>query len=651
MSGFHPTPQARRRRTSTTVALAGLCLLMGLAPTPPARAGDVPQMDETVVSASRVPVSSQEIGSAVTVISAEQLQRSQVRQVSDVLRDVPGLAVNRTGPLGGLTQIRLRGAEGNHTLVVMDGIELNNPASSSEYNFADLLDSGIDRIEVLRGPQSALYGSDAIGGVVNIITRRPDAGVNLRMQGELGSFVSRYGMLNLGYGADRYYLSGTVQRQTTNGVSAADEANGNAEKDGYGNTTLRLKGGATLTPALSLELVGMRVDSNKEGDAFATLVNTVDGDSTSTTLQRVGLVTTRYTPMGDRWAHTLHASYARTESDFFDGTGARTFASRGLKTKYAYQTDIRFDTDVASAQHTVTLAAEKERDSQLTDSAFSGVSTRSVTATSYVAEYRAGLWQRLFLSASARRDNNDTLFDDETTYRGTLAYLNEGTATRLHGSVGRGVKNPTLRELFGSTPTFVGNPNLTAEESIGWDAGVEQPLAGDTVIADVTWFQNRITDLIRGSGNTAVNQPGTSFLRGLELTLKAHPAPALRLALAYTFTRAEDAQGVDLVRRARHIGSISADYDFQAAGRPGSVRLDIRYNGSQRDTVFDAGFNQLPVRLGSYTLVNLASQWQMAEQLSLFARVENLLDKEYQEVFGYGTPGIGGYAGLRWQAK
>ncbi len=608
------------------------------------------RLPEIVVSASRMPLPADEIGSAVTVITGEQLERRQVRVVSDVLRDVPGVAVNRAGPVGALTQLRIRGAEGNQTLVLIDGIEVNNPAGGSEFDFANLLNAEVDRIEVLRGPQSALYGSDAIGGVVNIVTRRPQPGLTLTARGEAGSFTTRDGLLGLGYGGERFFVSATVNRLATNGVSVADAANGNAEDDGYDNTTARLKLGFRPFDNLEIDAVGMLVESEREGDADAAVVNAIDSDDESDTLERYGRIGARLDLFDGAWQHIANASHVENERDFFDRTGAQTFTSEGEKSKLDYQINVLFTTsDIARAEHTVTLAAEREREEQFTESGFAGPNGVDIVNYGYVGEYRIGLWDRLFLSGSLRYDDNDDLFDNESTYRGTAAYLHDPTGTRLHASVGRGVKNPTLFELFGSTPTFTGNPNLTAEESLGWDVGVEQALLGDRLIVDVTYFNNRIEDLIQGGGNTAVNLPGTSKIQGIEVTASAEPWPGLRLDAAYTFTDGEDADGTELVRRARHIASINAGHAFALFGKPGDVNLGFRFNGRQDDIVFDS-FSPLTrrnVTLSSFTLVNLNASYAVADGVEIFARGENLLDDDYQEVFGFGTPGIAGYVGIR----
>jgi vitamin B12 transporter len=605
---------------------------------------------EVVVSASRIPVPAREAGAAVSVITEEELEDRQVRIVSDVLRDIPGVAVNRSGTMGSLTQIRIRGAEGNQTLVLIDGIEVNNPAGGSEFQFQNLLNAEIARIEVLRGPQSALWGSDAIGGVINIITKSPKKGWSMTARGEGGSCDTMEGLAHIGYGGKKFYLSATVNGFDTEGISIADEDNGNTERDGYRNLTGRFKAGFKPARNLAFEFVGMQVDSELENDFSAAVVNVIDGDTTSETLQTYGLAKAKLTLMNGAWEHIVRATYAKDESEFFDGSGNNTFSAHGKKVKFDYQTNILFATPkFAKAEHTVTFAAEQEKDEQFTNSGFFGPDTVSVKNYGYVSEYRVALWDRLFLSAALRFDDNDDLFDNAVTWRTTAAYDHKPWGTRLHGSVGTGVKNPTLFELFGFTPTFSGNPNLTQESALGVDIGIEKSFLGGKAKADVTLFANWIKDLISGAGNTAVNLPGTSKTRGMEVTLTAKPHPRLRLDASYTFTHAEDSDGNRLVRRARHIASANARYRFNIMGRPATANLGVRYNGPQDDTVFNSFFpvDIKRVELDGYTLVNAAFSWQVTDRLQIFARGENLLDENYQEVFGYGAPGISAFAGLR----
>tara|TARA_R100000005_G_scaffold96191_2_gene81295 strand:+ start:3858 stop:5837 length:1980 start_codon:yes stop_codon:yes gene_type:complete len=613
----------------------------------------VAELDDTiVVSASRTPTAAKEVGSAVTVITAEELEQRQVRVISDVLRDVPGVAVNRSGPAGQLTQVRIRGAEGNQTLVIIDGIEMNNPASTSEYYFNNLLNTGIERIEVLRGPQSSLYGSDAIGGVINIITKEQEKGFTASARTEMGSFNTKSALASVGYGADKFALSGTIERFLTDGVSVADERNGNWEKDKYDNTTARIKAKFRPIDNLEFNAVGMLVNSDANADSSVVVVGAADGGDRSSTEQKYGMVNGKLTLLNGAWDHMLRAAYTSDDTDFKDGASTTTYISDGTRIKYDYLTNFNFETpSFADAGHTLSFGAEREEEEMYTYSGFSGPNTVSVVNYGYTGEYRVSLWDSLFLSGSLRYDDNDELFDDQVTWRGTAAYLFHESGTRLHGSYGRAVKNPTLFDLYGSTPGFTGNPNLEPEEGYGWDAGVEQALFDDKLILDVTYFNNRIKNLITGSGNTAVNVAGTSKIDGIEFTASTEPVKNLRFDATYTYTDGKDSGGVELTRRAKHIASLVGNYSFDVFERPANINLSVQYNGEQKDVVYDSFFPLATrtVTLDDYTLVNLAASYDFAEGAQFFLRGENLLNEKYQEVYGYGAPGAAVYAGFKFK--
>ena len=607
----------------------------------------VERLPDVVVSASRVPLPAQEVGSAVTVITAEDIERKQVRIVSDVLREVPGVAVNRTGPVGTLTQIRIRGAEGNQTLVIIDGVELNDPSGGSEFDFGNLLAADIERIEVLRGPQSALYGSDAIGGVINIITKKGRGPVTGSLSLEGGSFRTAQASAGIRGGGDWYHFSLGATGFTTDGISIAPESQGNSESDGHRNQTYNVKLGVSPLENLEIDLFGRFVKSTMETDpqpAVAGIITTADGDRKTRTRQRTGRAQAKYSLFDGTWEHIVGAGFNREIGDSFTD-GALSFHADGEKARYDYQTNIFFETpSVAAATHSLTFLAEREDESQVTRSNF-GSSDLDITNYGYVGEYRTGLWERLFLSGSVRRDVND-IFDNATTFRTTGAYLHKETSTRVHGSYGTGVKNPTLFELFGFGPNFVPNPNLKPEKSRGWDFGIEQNFFDQRLSVDVTYFNNRITDLIQGAGNTSVNLPGASKIQGLEATVKANITGELTFTGQYTYTDGQDANGIELVRRARHLASANLGYRFL----DGRAKLDlgVDYNGQQKDFQFSNFFaGRTVVPLDDFVLVNVAASYELIEGVELFGRIENLFDQDYEEVLGFSSPGIGAFVGIR----
>ncbi|RAI00304.1 TonB-dependent receptor [Acuticoccus sediminis] len=598
-------------------------------------------LEEIVVTSNLTPTAERAVGSAVTIIDETELEDRKVRVVADVLRTVPGVTVNRTGVVGNQTQLRIRGAESNQTLVMIDGIEVNDPSGGSEFDFAHLLTQGVARIEVLRGPQSALYGSDAIGGVVNIVTRRADGTPTASGFFEGGTRATASGGLSAGGSVGKFDYFASFGGLRTEGFSSAAEWKGNHEKDGYENVTAFGKIGFQPIEALRFDAVGRLTSYSAESDDFIGGIGPVDGDGSSEGLQLFGRAQARLDLWDGRWRHTAGVARSRFDNDYLDG-GIVTSSYLGTRTKFDYQSDLSLETPAASATHDLTFRLEHQIDAAEVD----GYSTfdRSVGETSVVGQYRLGVWDRLFLTGSLRHDVNE-LFDDATTYRLTAAYNIDETGTKLRASYGTGVKNPTLFELYGYTDTYHGNPDLKPEEAAGWDVGIDQWLWRERLMVQATYFNQRITDLIQGSGETSVNVAGTSEIHGVELAVAATPVEGLTLRGSYTYTDGEDARGVRLTRRPMHQASLDANYRFWQ--ERANVNIELLYTGEQTDLFYNADYSTRVVDLDPYVVVNAAASWDINENAQVYGRVENLFNTRYEQAYGYGSPGFSAVAGLR----
>lgn len=611
----------------------------GKSPATPATGDVVEQLPEIVVSASRVPQQTKAVGSSVTVITAEEIERKQVRAVSDLLREVPGVAVHRSGTAGTLTAVRLRGTEHGHTLVIIDGVKVNDPSSSGAiFNFADLLAADIERIEVLRGPQSGIYGSDAIGGVVNIVTKKGRGPATASLIVEGGSFGTGNVSAGIRGGGDVHDFSLNAAAFRTSGISIAA---GN-EKDGYRNQTYSAKLGLRPGENLEFRLFGRYVKGNVETDNVPR-----DNDDRTDSDHAMGRTRLKYSLLDGDWRHALGAAMHRKRRTVVSRWGTSEYDGR--KSRLDYETNYFFETPaVADATHAVTFVAERETDSQT-----SGGASSDVASHGYSVEYQIGFSDRLFLSGSVRRDDNER-FDDTTTFRVTAAYVLDGSGTRFHGSYGTGVKNPTLSQLFQQFGRVGPNPDVEPEESRGWDIGIEQSLLEGRLSLDMTWFDNRPTNLIywndagtpydwqnpeTGDDDFYDNLDGTSRISGLEFTARARPAKGMSLSAQYTYADAKDPDRELLPRRAEHVASLNLGYTF-LDGRA-AVDIGVDYNGKQLNRKAN------PVMLDDFTLVNVATSYKVTERIELFGRVDNLFDTDYEEVPGYHTTGIGFFAGLR----
>ena len=652
-----------------------LACLISSAPAQTAPAEEATELREISVTANRVEGSQAAIGSAVSSISGEELEQRQIRVVSDVLRELPGVAVNRTGPVGAVTAIRIRGSESNQTLVLVDGVRMNDPGSGAEFDFANLLNLEVERVDVLRGPQSALYGSDAIGGVINIVTRKGEPGpTRFRASIEGGSLGTVTGTASVSGGTEAYDYLFAGQGFSTRGVSTAKRFDAFAptsslDRDGYKSGTGLAK--VSVRPTENLEFTGVarytEFDADRDGFGAASdgypFAASVDNRDTEKGKQFFGRAQVKATLLDGAWDHVLGLSYTNQDRRSYDGTDLKTYASLGEMTRFDYQTNFRFETQGAlPASHVVTFGADHTRDAVKSFTAFPfppdapNPLRKHIDNAGLVGQYQIGFFEKLFVTGSIRQDFNDR-FDEATTYRLASAYTFDQTRTKIRASWGTGVKNPTTFELFGFSGNYIPNSDLKPERGEGWDMGFDQPIWDDRIVLDATYFQQRVRDLISsetladpsdptGFVNRPINLAGTSKIDGVEIGLTLKPIDGLTLRGAYTFTDGEDATGATLVRRPRHVASFNANYAF-LEGRA-NVNLGVVYNGRQRDFAYDATtYARASVPLKAYTLVNVAASYKVTENGELYGRIENLFDKRYEEVLTYNTPGRAAYGGVR----
>ncbi len=619
----------------------------------PSYAADTQVLEAISVTASRTPVSLNATGSAITVITEQALRDSQQQYVVDLLRTVPGLAVSQSGGAGKFTQIRMRGSEADHVLVIIDGIEVN-PGNGGSVNFAHFLTADIERIEVLRGAQSALWGADAIGGVIAITTRRGVRGENrVNITIEEGSFNSSLYSASISGGDQATTYAFNMSRISTDGFSAADDdefiytlpdgtrviqGGSGVENDRYNNRTI----GATVRHAvsenLSVDAALREINYDVNYDGFSGGAGAIDDAVSGASSKGVYAQTTlRYAQLEGHLQHSFKVTNSDLDDTFSSAFGIST--ARAKKRQYSYQLDYYLpQASESEASHGITLALEREENAN--DSSFSGFNENR--ATSAVAEYRFDFADKLSTAIAYRHDKNK-IFKESNVGHATLSYEFNPTF-RLHSSIGTGIKNPTLRQLFGSAIGFPGNSTLKAEKSESRDIGLQWHI-DHLQMFDLTLFELRIEDQIIGSGNSSINLDGRSKTDGMELSYQGELANSWSLTASLTLQKGEDANGDDLVRRADTIASLNATHRSFADKL--KTTLTINYNGRQTDDYFDSSFNRFPVKVSAYTVVNLAFTYQFSETVELTGRVANLFDETYQEVIGYGTPERAYYAGLR----
>lgn len=600
-------------------------------------------------------VAAEKIGSAVTVITGEELQRRQIRNAADALRGMPGVYVSRAAGFGGETQVRLRGAEANHTLVTIDGMVANQPGTG-EFDFALLSTDQIERIEVIRGAQSGLYGSGAIGGVVNIVTKAGKGPPKGSIWSEAGSYKTVAGGVTLSGGTDRAHGMVSYSAVNTNGLNIADQG---WETDAFSRRSFLFKGGVKPTETLAIDffLRNSEKRGDRDDDSFCCtgLSKQTDSFSHFATSSWLAGVEARLESFGGALTHKFKANYAETNLedtslslDLLSGP----FYSRNDNDRknFAYSATWTFDTPGIGgpAKHFLTGLVEKEIEGFKAVTGLNVGEERNRLATA--AEYRGEFGNRLFIAGNVRHDDNDT-FDDFTTWRTSASLALREVGLRPHASVGTGVRLPTMVEQFGQFTGFIPNPALLPEESFGWDAGIEYSFLKGRATVDVTYFntdlKNEIfTRFLAFPNSTVENRPGKSTREGVEVALRWQIMPSLTIGGAYTWLDARDDAGLEEIRRPKNTGRVDVSYGF-AEGR-GNVTLAAIYNGQARDIGFELPFfTPTRVILGEYWLVSAAASWKVQPGVELFGRVENLLDEHYQEAYGFDTARIAAYAGVK----
>ncbi len=617
--------------------------------------GKVEVLEPLVVTATRTPTPSRDVGSDVTVITAEDIAQRQRMSVLDILRGVPGLNVVQSGGLGQQTSVFLRGANSNHTLVLIDGVEANDPSNPGGFfDFSILLVDNIERIEILRGPQSTLYGSDAIGGVISIITKKGRGKPHATARAQGGSFGTFKVMGGVSGGGELFNYSVTGSRLESSGISAADSRRGNSEEDGYHNTTVTSRLGLTPGSHFAFDFTLRYQDDYTEIDG-----STVDAighfspiDDPNAALNAQQLYTRgqgQLTAFDGQWEQILAVSftkYHRVNQDQPDPNNPFPLPGTfdGEKVKVAWRNNLHFVKD-----HLFTFGIATEEESMEIESPSSNLPSKSARTTGYYLQDQWSRWDKLFITGGVRLDDHSR-FGAQVTGRVTAALVFDRFGTKFRGSYGTGFKAPSLSQLFDDRFNNIvkgvkfefSNPNLGPEKSESWDIGVEQFLWNKRLSLGVTYFDNDLTDLIQFQQVTPdkfqLINVAKAQVTGWEVVIALAPFEGLTLRGDYTEMQAKNKQTEEfLLRRPHHKAAFNANYQFLDKG---NVHFQVIYVGNRQDVG--------NIRLSGYVLANLAVSYDFTENFQLFARVNNLWDEHYEEVFGFGTPGISGFGGVKF---
>ena len=602
--------------------------------------GDAEPLQLVVVSATRIPTPQLDLASSVTVVTAEDMAAQQQRTIADVLRNIPGLNLVQQGGPGSVTSVFMRGTNSNHTKVLIDGIDVSDPSNANAaFDFGQLLPQDIERIEVLRGPQSGLYGSDAIGGVINVITRSGSGPMKLAASIEGGSFDSFNQTAGLSGSQDAFRYSANVAHLHSGATPVTPpDLLGPGEPrhdDYYDNFTVSTKLGLDVAPSFDLGLVARYTSTHLHytGEDFSTFpALPAAQQSESNTDEYYGRATARLALLEGALNQTLGVAFMRNQTATLQPQTPETL-NTGERVKVDWQGAVRL-----SGAETLLLGLEDARDE------ISQPLSASTRIDSGYAELQSQLGEHWFSALNARYDDNDR-FGSKVTYRVAPAWVSQASGTKLKASVGSGFKAPTLSELFQDfAPFFFANPNLKPENSVGYDAGIEQGLAGNAWRLGATWFHNRIRDLITTdvTGTTWANV-GRATTYGVESFIAWQPARQLVLRVDHTYTEAsDDLAHQELLRRPKHKGTLNVSWRPREA-----LLLDLSVLSVSTWVDGNRDFSIPRLDAPGYTTVNLAAAFDLTRTFTVFGRLDNLLDRRYENPVGFLQPGLGAFAGFR----
>lgn len=587
--------------------------------------------DDIIVTATRFAQPLSDSGKSIAVINVTQIEQRQTVSVADLIRTTPGVTLVRNGGHGTFTSIFIRGAQSEQTVALIDGVQINDPSSpAGGFNFSDLLSDDLERIEILRGPQSVLWGSQAIGGVINLISRNPTEQLAIRATGEYGSHNQGHLSGNVSGTSGPVAFSASAGYLTTDGISAFDRATGGTERDGSHIFSSRVKAVVTLTEAVSFDLRGFYTRSRVDLDGFApptfAFGDTADFQKQEQVVGYAGLNAELF---DGRLKNRIAASYTLVDRESAGNEG------RGRHSRFEYQ-GIATITDWSIA----TFGAEHEKESYRTFDPFSGRQTERANTDSFYLDVHIKPIAALSIGTGVRYDDHSG-FGNKTTRSADISWSPYGGATRLKASYGEGFKAPSLYQLFGD----FGDPTLIPEKAKGFDVGVVQTLLDGRVELGATWFTRKVRDQIDFDlGSFSYKNLAVVRARGFEIEATLRLAEGLTIDANYTRTRSTNRQptdpnfGKDLARRPRDSLNISADYRWASGLETGATLSHVSHS-------FDDAGNFR--RLGGYRLIDVRAAYPVSANIMLFGRIENLFDERYQTAFQFGQERRTLHAGVR----
>ena len=576
------------------------------------------EVKEIIVKGARIDTSEDNFGSSIFILDSEEIRLRGIRSAIDAISSSPGVTTKKNGSFGGVGSVRIRGASSSQTLVLIDGIPVNDASSpGGGYNFEYLDTSNIDRIEVLRGSQSTLWGSDAIGGVVNIYTKSAEKN-SINLLSEIGSFGLRKINSELGIASNNSKFLFLVDDTSLDGISKADKKDGNIEKDGFETNSYSFKGDIDLN---NIQIKGLLsyIKSDVEYDSFGFVTGVQDGDERSITEEFIGNLTIKFNLFDDKLVNTFSVNQSDISRDYFTNDNL-TFGADGERKLYRYQGNIGF-----GGFSKIAFGLEKEE---------SSVNADKLSIDSYFFLYQFQPIKDLVISAGIRNDDNKG-FNSKTTRKISAAYRVFDNLS-IKTSWGEGFKVPTIfQTTFFCCGAESANTNIRPEESTSYDLGFDFSLK-DKFSFSLVYFKKDINDQINFSFGLG-GYENIDFVEsdGFEVSVNSEITEEINLYLNYSYIDSIDGRGQRLINIPKDSGELALTYNssFNLSGS-----LTIKYNGSEISTYGN---------LDSWSRADINLFYKLNKFSEVYFRVENLLDKNYQQVFGYGTPDRSGLIGVK----
>lgn len=592
------------------------------------------------VLANRSATDDAKVGSTVNKVSSQEIKSKSQPAITDYLATLPGVSVSSPGGVGQETTLIVRGADKKYVKTLVNGIDISDvTATQVQPSIEHFLADGVSEIEVVKGSQGTLYGSDAVAGVIGISTLgEPEEGLHAEWGAEAGSFSTFRSHAKVTAAGNGGKMALSLSGMNTDGISAAEEHAGNHERDGYENLGLTFAGEQQMNDTLTLFASAVAITSASDYDSYAWTApyQPVDDAVNRSEGNRMGArAGARLNTFDGRLEHTVSAQHFETTRDNYELFG--TYSYSGQRDKIDYQATLN-----ASGALKLLGGADYE---------WQGAEATTPWSTLDGRAWNRGVWAEailtpvagLSLTASTRLDDHKT-FGSHTSWRTTAAYLFT-SGTRLHGSLGTGFRAPSLYELY--DPQY-GNTGLKPEKSLSWDAGLGQSLLDGRLTLDATLFRLDTKDLIDwvfvgvdpfGNYLGQYQQvPGKTTRHGVELSANWQATDWLTLTSSYTYTRAEDASGARRPRVPKHDVALAA---IVTPADQWTVSATAHYVNDTTDVMSGA-----PVKLDNYFLLNAKVAYQLADNMEVYVRGENLLNQDYQVIKGFGTPDISAYGGL-----